>query len=243
MILVSGPVAQELGIHGGQGCLGPGFKANLTIGRTVNLTVTNVCRSVPGYVDLACLSSPAEIAYCFAEDPKLTPWKTINAERYDARTTTVMVLKAEPPHDIFDFLSQTALDLLDTIDHSCTTLGSNNAYIPGNLILVLTPDHAELLSRDGWDKDKIREHIHARVHNEVPMLRNRGLDPVRPKGFENLHPMPVTRSPRDIEIVVAGSRGGHSAVILPWALYSEAILERVLLPDGRVPRSIEDFRR
>jgi hypothetical protein len=55
--------------------------------------------------------------------------------------------------------------------------------------------------------------------------------------------MPVTRSPEDVQIVVAGGRGGHSAVILPWALHSEAIVERVLLPDGRVPGSIEEFRR
>jgi hypothetical protein len=54
--------------------------------------------------------------------------------------------------------------------------------------------------------------------------------------------MPVTRSPADVEIVVAGGRGGHSSVILPWALHSEAIVEPVLLPDGRVPASIEDFR-
>jgi hypothetical protein len=54
--------------------------------------------------------------------------------------------------------------------------------------------------------------------------------------------MPVTRAPGDVEVVVAGGRGGHSAVILPWALHSEAIVERVLLPDGRVPSTIEDFR-
>jgi hypothetical protein len=142
-----------------------------------------------------------------------------------------------------DFLSQNALDLLDTIADSCTTLGSNNAYILGNLILVLTPDHARILSREGWDKNGIREHIHTRVHNEVSMLRNRGVNAVRPKGFENCHPMPVTRSARDIEIVVAGGPGGHSAVILPWALNSEAIVERVVLPNGSIPYRVRDFTK
>ena len=242
LVLVSGPLARELGIHGGPGCLGPGFPANMTIGRAVNLVLTNCCRVIPGHTDLACLSSPAEIAYCFAEDPALTPWKTINAERFDDKTTTVYVLKAEPPHDIIDFLSQTAGDLLDGITDSCTTLGSNNAFMPGPLIAVITRDHAWLLARDGWSKDKIREHIHTYAYNQVPMVRNRGLVPVRPASFANRHPMPVTRSPADIEIVVAGGRGGHSAVILPCALHSEAIVERVLLPDGNVPKSIEDFK-
>jgi hypothetical protein len=242
LVLVSGPLARELGIHGGPGCLGPGFPANMTIGRAVNLVLTNCCRVIPAHTDLACLSSPAEIAYCFAEDPTLTPWKTINTERFDDETTTVYVLKAEPPHDIIDFLSQTAGDLLDGLTDSCTTLGSNNAFMPGPLIAVITRDHAWLLARDGWSKNKIREHIHTYAYNQVPMVRNRGLVPVRPASFANRHPMPVTRSPADIEIVVAGGRGGHSAVILPWALHSEAIVERVLLPDGNVPKSIEDFK-
>jgi len=242
LVLVSGPLAQELGIHGGQGCLGPGFAANATIGRAVNLVIINVCRAVPGFCDLACLSSQAELTYCFAEDPKLSPWQTINAERFDNNTTTVFVLKAEPPHDIIDFLSLTAGDLLDTIVDSCTTLGSNNACIPGPLIVVLTPDHAKLLDREGWTKEMIREHIHIRAHHETPMVRNRGLVPVRPKGFEKKHPMPVTRSPQDVEIVVAGGRGGHSAVILPWALHSESIVEPVLLPTGQIPKTIEDFK-
>jgi hypothetical protein len=242
LVLVSGPLAQELEIHGGPACLGPGFPANMTIGRAVNLVLINTCRSVPAHSDLACISSQAELTYCFAEDPSLTPWRTINAERYDEKTTTVYVLKAEPPHDIIDFLSQTAGDLLDGITDSCTTLGSNNSFMPGPLIVVMTRDHAWLLAREGYDKNRIREHIHTYAFHQTPMVRNRGLVPVRPASFANRHPMPVTRNPQDIEVVVAGGRGGHSAVILPWALHSEAIVERVLLPNGRVAGSIEEFK-
>jgi len=243
LVLVSGPLAQEIGLYGGQGCMGPGTWANAAVGRAVNLVLINACRSIPGFSDLACTSSQAEFTFCFAEEPGLTPWPTINTERFDARTTSVLVLKAEPPHDIIDFLSTNAGDLMDTIVDSCTTLGSNNAYLPGTLVLVLVPDHMELLHREGWDKAAIRKHIHERVHNETALVRNRGLSPARPKEFENLHPMPVTRSPRDVEVVVAGGRGGHSVVILPWALHSDAIVEPVLLPSGRVPTSIADFKR
>jgi hypothetical protein len=243
MILVSGPLAKEIGLHGGQGCMGPGIWANAALGRAANLVLINTSRSVPGVCDLACTSSQAEFTFCFAEEPTLTPWPTINVEHYDERTTSVLVLKAEPPHDIIDFLSLTAGDLMDTIVDSCTTLGSNNAYMPGTLVLVLVPDHAELLRREGWDKDRIRQHIHEQVHNPTALVRNRGLSPARPADFENRHPMPVTRSPKDVEVVVAGGRGGHSVVILPWALHSDAIVEPVLLPSGEVPPSIESFRR
>lgn len=42
-VIVSGPLADELGIHSGHGCLGPGFRANATIGRAVNATPSNLC--------------------------------------------------------------------------------------------------------------------------------------------------------------------------------------------------------
>ena len=47
----------------------------------------------------------------------------INEDRFDAQTTTVYLLKAEPIHDIIDFLSLNGHDLLDTITACCTTLG------------------------------------------------------------------------------------------------------------------------
>jgi hypothetical protein len=245
LVLVSGPLAQELGISGRQGCLGPGWPANATIGRAVNLVIIDVCRSIPGVCDLDCQASQAEFTYCFAEEPelaRLADWATINEERFDKDTTTVYVMKAEPPHDIIDFLSLNGRDLLDTITPCCTTLGSNNAYMPGPMVLVLTPDHAQMLANAGYTKEKIREHIHLRAVHDVPMVRGRGLVPVRPPHFEFLHPMPTTRTPLDIEIVVAGGRGGHSEVILPWALHSEGIVEPVTLPNGDVARRIEQFK-
>lgn len=243
LVLVSGPIAQEIGISGKQGCLGPGWPMNATIGRAVNLVITNVSRSVPGICDLDCLASQTEFTYCFAEEPSLAQWNMINEDHYDSETTTVYVLKAEPMRDIIDFLSPTGHDLLDTITDCCTTLGSNNAYMPGPMIVCLTPDHGMMLKKDGYTKEMIQEHIHTYAFNQVPMVNGRGLMPVRPESFKNRHPMPVTRTPKDVEVVVVGGRGGHSAVILPWALHSEGCIEPVALPDGRIAKSIEEFKK
>lgn len=243
MVIVSGPIAQEIGLSGKQGCLGPGWPENATIGRAVNLVIMNVLRSVPGVCDLDCLASQAEFTYCFAEEPELAQWNMINEDHYDKDTTTVYVLKAEPQHDIIDFLSLDGHDLLDTITHCCTTLGSNNAYMPGPLVICLTPDHGMMLKKSGYTKQMIQEHIHTYVYHEVPMVRNRGLVPVRPPSFKDRHPMPVTRTPKDVEVVVIGGRGGHSGVILPWALHSEGIVEPITLPDGTFAKSIKDFKK
>jgi len=243
LVLVSGPMVKQVGLYGGQGCMGPGPWANGPIGRAVNLVLINRLRCIPGACDLDCQASPAEFTYCFAEEPGLSPWPTINEEIYDKETTTVLVLKAENPHDIIEFMCRTASDLLVSIIDSCTTLGSNNAYMPSSLIVVLTPDHARMLAKEGWTKQKLKEYIHRWAVNPEPMVRNRGLSPARPKEFEGMHPVPVTRSPNDVWIVTAGGRGGHSSVIIPWGLHSEAIVRPLLLPNGEVAKSIEDFRR
>lgn len=243
LVLVSGPIAQEIGLSGKQGCQGPGWPVNATLGRAVNLVIMNIFRSVPGICDLDCIASQAEFTYCFAEEPELAEWNMINEDHFDSETTTVYVLKAEPIHDVIDFLSLNGHDLLDTITHCCSTLGSNNAYMPGPLVVCLTPDHGKMLKKDGYTKEMIQEHIHTYCYHETPMVNGRGLVPVRPKEWENRHPLPVTRTPKDVEVVVVGGRGGHDGIILPWALHSEGIVEPVALPDGKIAKSIEEFKK
>lgn len=243
LVLVSGPIADELNIHSGQGCLGPGFRANATIGRAINLTILNVCRAYPGKADLGCLASPAEFTYCFAENRALSPWPGLNEEYFDAETTSVYVLKAEPPTDVVDFLSDTADGLLETIIDSASHLGRMNAYIPGRIMVVLTPDHARILQRDGWTKASLRQFLFSNINNPRRKVERRGLVPVRPEGFLAMDPVPATRHPQDIDLVVAGGRGGHSAIIASWGLYSDAVMHPLHLPDGKRATSILDFQK
>lgn len=243
LILISGPLAAEIGINSGQGCLGPGTRANATIGRAVNLTLRNSCRVITGFSDLSCLSSPAEYSYCFAESIENSPWATINAERYGPETTTVSVLMAESPHNIVDFASSNGDGFLETVSDCCTSLGSNNAYLPGTLVVVLAPNHAQLLVKDGFDKNSIRQYLHDKVGNRTEKLIKRGFVGMGPKD-EKIDPFfKATRSPKDIEVVVAGGKGGHSCVIIPWSLHSDLVVKPIQLPDGTIPQSVKDFQK
>lgn len=240
-MLVSGPLAQEVGMHGGQGCLGPGFRANATIGRSVNLALLNVCRAAPGHADLSCLSSPAKYSYCMAEEAGLSPWPLMHEERVDSGATVVMTLIAEAPHAVLDLGSTSAPNLLETIIDCCTTLGSNNAYVPGCLVVLLNPDHARLLYAGGYDKNRLRYEVHARAGISYRLLDKRGLVGItQTAGADGMQK--ITRSPADVEIVVGGGHGGHSAVILPWALNSDPVYEAVRLPGGGYAKTLEQFR-
>src|SRR5918992_5877386 len=42
LMIVNGPYARRIGIHGGNGCFGPSFRANATIGRAIRLMMLNL---------------------------------------------------------------------------------------------------------------------------------------------------------------------------------------------------------
>ena len=113
---------------------------------------------------------------------------------------------ATAPHNVMDFASETAEGLLETILDCCFTLGTNNAYLPGPLVLVLNPDHAELLAAGGYDKPRIARFVHERAGLSAEHIINRGLAGIGPKaeaaGFHR-----VTRGPEDVLVTVAGGRG------------------------------------
>ena len=92
LVLVSGPDADGLEIASGPGCLGPGFPANAAIGRSVALSFSFLLGSLPGGADLSIQGSPAEYAYCCAENLAASPWPGLYAEYADGDTTVTVLL-------------------------------------------------------------------------------------------------------------------------------------------------------
>jgi hypothetical protein len=74
VILVSGPYAAQAGMNAEVNVLGQGNRANLTIGRALQLVVRNVGGGLPGGVDRATLGSPGKLSFCFAEREEDSPW-------------------------------------------------------------------------------------------------------------------------------------------------------------------------
>src|SRR5262249_45105556 len=93
LLVVNGPYGREVGLHGGSGCFGPGFRANATIGRAIRLILLNVGGAWPGRYDMATQGSPAKFSYCIAENEAASPWEPM------AGGDTVTVYGGEPPHN------------------------------------------------------------------------------------------------------------------------------------------------
>ena len=81
VIVANGPGAAAIGMNSGGNALGQGNRANLTIGRALQLVVRNVGGGRPGGVDRATHGNPGKLSFCFAEDEAGSPWTSLAESR------------------------------------------------------------------------------------------------------------------------------------------------------------------
>jgi hypothetical protein len=215
LVVFSGPGAQEAGIASGRGCLGLNQRANLAIGRSVSLTLQNVGRAVPGLSTLCQIGSPAQLACCFADqvDGPLPPLFTTLG---NGRDTVAWGLRCESPHNVINHVSATPESLLRSFCSVAATLGGNNAFVPNDLLLILNPEHAEIIARAGWTRAEVRRFVWEHARNDRASLEGLGLKPEWPPEWALFDRIPVVPSPEHVWVVVAGSGGPQSQVAIPW---------------------------
>ena len=212
LMIVSGPIRQQLKINGGPNAFGPGWRANATIGRALRLVLLNVGGGIPGRTDMATQGQPGKFSFCFGENEDESPWEPLHVERgFSPEASTVTVAAAEGPHNINDHGSTTGLGILKTMGDMMATIGSNNMLGGGEAILAIGPEHAATISEDGFTKDRVKDYIFRNAR--VPLGRfpksNRPLTMEADASLDTL--VPVVEREEDLIVVVAGGAGKHSS--------------------------------
>ena len=230
-IIVNGPLSDELGLNSSAGCLGPGNMANATIGRALRLCLINIAGAIPGVGDHATHGSPAKYSYCFTENKDETPWDPFHVENgYLKEDSTVTVMAAEAPHNVNDHRSQKAVDLLDTIVHTASTAGCNNSHVPGELLVIMSPEHATTINRDGWEKEDVKSYIHENTLLPAS-LGDRGGRKLDDEWIIN-GDVRITRSPSDVLLLVAGGPGRHTMISHGFGNGSLSVTMPITLKNG-----------
>ena len=80
LLIVNGPIAQEIGMNGGVNAFGSGNRANATIGRAIRLIMLNVGGGWPGDLDKSTLGHPGKYTYCVAENEAQSPFAPYHVE-------------------------------------------------------------------------------------------------------------------------------------------------------------------
>lgn len=217
LMIVNGPLRRTLEINCGDNLFGPGWRANLTIGRAVRLVMRNVCGSRPGTLDRGTLGHPGKLSYVIGENEEESPWTPLHVERgFRAGQSTVTVMAAEAPHQFYNQLSNTAEGILTTL--------SDDMRISGNVMgqppyaVVLAGEHMRTIAQSGWGKPEIRRFVWEHTHNSHAHLKrtHRMAGAIQPDDETTLRPLVET--PDDILVVAAGGRAGAFSAYIPgWA--------------------------
>ena len=224
MIVVNGPAIEECGpIESGAGILGPGNRASAVIGRALSLCLINIAGRVPGSTDLAIFSNPGKFTCCFAEAEKASPyspWHVSNG--YAPEDSVCTVMGVEAPHSLImepsADLEGDAVRLLKSIGGVIANPGSNHVYLggEGGAVVVLCPEHAQLLSRAGLSKQQVMENIQQYAVMPIDQAKELYGD-LMICADPDAKFLPAIKSANQIMLVVAGGMGTYSMVMPSWA--------------------------
>jgi hypothetical protein len=221
LLIFNGPLASITGIAWGFGALGPGHRANASIGRALRLAMMNIGGAKPGVSDMALLGHPGKFSMCLAEAEAVSPFAPLSEMwGYPVGSDVVTVLGTEAPHSVMFVNDADDPDsperLLRIIAEVATNAGSNNLYLhTGSLAIALNPEHANVLAKAGWTRQSIQERLFELCH--VSRARIRSLNAaLTPKGADD-DLIPVVESPDQFLVFVAGAEGLYSAVFPSWS--------------------------
>ncbi|OMQ14708.1 hypothetical protein A7K94_0214645 [Modestobacter sp. VKM Ac-2676] len=231
LLLVNGPVREQLGLNSKGNVFGPGFRANATIGRALRLTALNVLGVRPHELDQATQGTPAKYTCCIAENEEESPWGPLHVDEGHApgdSTVTAMTMRStvhiEARHTSVP--EQLLTDIAGTVSRTGALIHAGISAC-----IVLSPEHARLLAGHGWSKRDIAEFLYQasfRSRAELDAVGKGAVSQVsrwrvptgHPDGEIDAGPDPdrdgihALSSPEAVLVVVAGaSNAGVSAVV------------------------------
>ena len=151
MLIVNGPVVHRLGLNAGANALGPGTRANASIGRALQFVLRTIGGADPGRGDKATMGQPGKFTLCCAENALDSPWEPLHVNRgFLAEQSTVTVVGAVGTVEVVDAESADAQGVLTTMARSMTiagNLGKDNLLGSGEPLLLVAPEHAGIIGR------------------------------------------------------------------------------------------------
>jgi hypothetical protein len=217
LAIVNGPCRKTLQINCGANVLGQGWRANATIGRAIRFVMTNIGGAVPGLYDKSTVGQPAKYTFCIGENEEGSPWESLHVERgFNPEADAVSMFGCSGVNSAVDMASQNPKGLLKTF--ALTMIGGMTSGVTSTeVMLILCPEHAAILSTGGYSKSTLRQELFAMARVPFEKISDENLELLsrrRPSWFENhAREIGAVDRPEDIWIVVAGGAGAKSAYI------------------------------
>ena len=230
LMIVNGPYAEKIGLRGGNGCFGPGFRANATIGRAIRLILMNLGGGIPGLASATVFGSPIRYTACLAEHMARSPWESLAESRgYAKRDNVITCAMVESPRLHFDDVSTEPQRLLAGIGDAMTAPGSWNMWFSSDLVVAMSPQHAMLCSTAGMSRRDAQLRLcELAVRDQKNLKRGGNWRPERARAM-HLDPdddaalVRAVKDPERLHLIVAGGLGPVTAVCHGWNESSRAV--------------------
>lgn len=251
LLIVNGPIARELDVNAKGNCFGPGWRANATIGRAIRLCALNIGGGIPQAMDKSTHGQPGKFTMCAAENEEDSPFEPFHVERgFAASESTITAFSVTGTQNLIEMAARSAVGILRSVASALSYIGMQNMQLGGGPLVVLCPEHAEIVAQGGFSKTDIKKFLYENARIPVKDFPQETLDEVirHRRGIWNSsdHPdatIPVADRADLFEIVVAGGPGPHN-VIMPS--FGEASLPAIRLigrKDGTPVASVQELRR
>ncbi|MDZ7698939.1 MAG: hypothetical protein U5R49_19100 [Deltaproteobacteria bacterium] len=172
LMVINGPVVRELGLNSGQNLMGPGNRANATIGRTLRLVLYNLAGRE---FDRSTLGHPGKYSFCFGEQE--SRWEPLHVMRgLPGETSAVTLFASEGPNQVQNHSALKPENILNTIADRMRALGSFNMGGDVECAVIICPEHYESLSNAGWEKRTVQEYLHEKACRPLADLKRGGLN-------------------------------------------------------------------
>ena len=218
LIIINGPIRRELQINAGANVMGPGSRANATIGRAIRLILINLGGAVPGKTDMATQGMPGKYTFCIAENEEESPWEPLHVERgFRPDESAVTVVPASGNTEICGSGSHHAEDAIVTIPKHMVQIGTNNFAIGREeLFLLMSVWHAKEIAAYGFSKQAFKRHLYENCRAPVAWFSPRYRDVVKDR-IINGEVVPAFSEDQFV-LVVSGSDSGARSTFIPTAV-------------------------
>ncbi|MBI2865368.1 MAG: hypothetical protein HYX94_12510, partial [Chloroflexi bacterium] len=220
-LIVNGPIRQQIELNCGASALGPGFRANATIGRAIRLLLLNVGRAAPVTVDKATLGWPGKFTMCLGENEESSPWEPLHVERgFSPDQSTVTVIPAAGSFNMYAGTKGEfggADSALTIIAHTMTAMGGNEIITAwhNHPVLILNQMHARIFAGVGLSKQQVKQILWERARLPMGLLPSWLAEEKRGCGLVAEGMMLLTDKPERLTIVVAGGPSGLHSTYVP----------------------------
>ena len=216
LLILNGPIRQEIGASGSFNALANSCRATAVIGRALRLGLINLMDVRPGGIDRSTLGHPGKFSFCIAEDEEDCPWAPLSEMRGIPKgLSAVTVMAAQAPRQIMNEWTTDPKEILETFAAEIRANMRHYSIHPGNYAIVIPKQLREHLVAAGWGKAEIARFVHerARIHRrewadvgKATIVRERG---------DSIYPAMETAD-QLLVVAAGGPAGGFGAVIPPW---------------------------